>query len=163
MTTSGYAPATVVSTEVIRLMRQLGSLRAHASSRHRHGVEFSAYVVLFHVMKHGPLRSSALAEALCSDPSTISRQTTALAESGLLERLPDPADRRAVQLAATEQGRALFEQMRRERDEMFATVLSDWPDDDVRSLGALLTRFTSDLERHRPFMLQTLTQHQENR
>ena len=163
MTTSGYAPATVVSTEVIRLMRQLGSLRAHASSRHRHGVEFSAYVVLFHVMKHGPLRSSALAEALCSDPSTVSRQTAALVESGLLERRPDPADGRAVQLAATEKGRALFEQMRRERDEMFATVLEDWADDDVRRLADLLARFTTDLERHRPLMLQSLTQHQENR
>ena len=155
MTTTDSAPTTVVSTAVIRLMRQLGSLKAHASSRTRHGVEFSAYVVLFHLVTHGPLRSSALAEALCSDPSTISRQTAALVESGLLERRPDPADGRAVQLAATEHGRALFTQMRRERDQMFATVLADWPDDDVRHLGDLLTRFTTDLERHRPRLMQT--------
>jgi DNA-binding MarR family transcriptional regulator len=163
VTTTDSASATVVSTEVIRLMRQLSSLKAHASSRTRHGVEFSAYVVLFHLMKHGPLRSSALAEALCSDPSTVSRQTAVLVEAGLLERRPDPDDRRAVQLAATEKGQELFEQMRRERDEMFATVLADWADDDVRHLGDLLARFTTDLERHRPLMLHALTQHQENR
>nr|WP_284289046.1 MarR family transcriptional regulator [Angustibacter aerolatus] len=90
--------------QITRLMRQLGSIKAHVSQRRRHGVEYSAYVLLFHLIRHGAMRSSALAEAVVSDPSTVSRQTASLVDLGLVERLPDPADRRAVLLAPTPAG-----------------------------------------------------------
>ena len=145
-----------LSAQVVRLTRQVGALRAHLTNRARHGVEWSAYVVLFHLVKSGAMRSNALAEMVCSDPSTISRQTASLVEHGLVERRPDPDDGRAVQLAPTEKGRALFDQMRAERDALIASVLVDWDDDDVRALTTLLDRFTTDLERHRPRLLKTL-------
>lgn len=145
-----------LSAQVVRLTRQVATLRAHLTSRARHGVEWSAYVVLFHLVKSGAMRSSALAEMVCSDPSTISRQTASLVEHGLVERRPDPDDGRAVQLAATDAGRALFDQMRAERDGLIASVLIDWDPADVASLAHLLDRFTTDLEHHRPRLLKTI-------
>ena len=49
-----------------------------------------------------------LAEAVHADPSTLSRQVSALAEQGLISREPDPADGRATLLAITAAGRTVF-------------------------------------------------------
>ena len=54
-------------------------------------------------MIEGPHRSNALAEAVHSDPSTVSRQIAALVKVGYVERRPDPADGRACLLAATDE------------------------------------------------------------
>ncbi|WP_426564078.1 MarR family winged helix-turn-helix transcriptional regulator [Angustibacter sp. McL0619] len=155
---SDLVPATAeLGEQVVRLTRQMGALKAHASSKHRHGVEWSSYVLLFHLVKHGqPMRASLLAEVVCADPSTISRQTASLVENGLVERRPDPDDGRAAQLVATTKGRELYAQVRTNRDELFAGVLADWQADDVRQLATLLDRFTTDLERHRPHLLKQI-------
>jgi DNA-binding MarR family transcriptional regulator len=146
-----------VSAEVVRLMRQLGSLKAQLGVHSRHGVEWSAYVLLFHLMQDGPMRSRELAGCVAADPSTVSRQAAALVDLGLVERRPDPADRRAVQLAATPRGADLFRQIRADRQALFDVVLSDWSPGDVAQLTCLLARFTTDIERHRPRLMQTLT------
>lgn len=159
MTAEPAAPTTTgpVSAQVVRLMRQLSTLKAQAAAHSRGQVEWSSYALLLHLLQDGPMRSSALAESVCADPSTVSRQAAALVEQGLVERRPDPADRRAVQLAATERGASLFRRMQRDREAMFDTVLRDWSAEDVEQLTALLARFTTDLERHRPLLLKTLT------
>jgi DNA-binding MarR family transcriptional regulator len=144
-------PATrQVSAEMVRLMRQLGRLKAQAGNRH--GLEWSSYVLLFHLVSEGPMRSSVLAERVAADPSTVSRQAATLVELGLVERRPDPADRRAVQLAATDHGTQLFRRVRENRDAILEAVLCDWSDADVEQLTELLARFTTDLERHRPLL-----------
>jgi DNA-binding MarR family transcriptional regulator len=159
---TGRASTRQVSAQVVRPMRQLGSLKAQAVPHAKPGVEWSSYVLLFHLAGDGPMRSSTLAERVAADPSTVSRQVATLVDLGLVERRPDPADRRAVQLAVTEEGAELFRQMREHRVAMFDSVLADWSDADVDRLTELLTRFTTDLERHRPLLLKTLTS-QESR
>ena len=56
----------------------------------------------------GPLRSNDLAAALYLDKSTTSRVVDGLARKGYAERRPDPEDGRAVRIAATERGLALY-------------------------------------------------------
>src|SRR3954470_9836870 len=146
-----------VSAQVVRLMRQLGSLKAQAAAHSRHGADWSAYVLLFHLVQNGAMRSRDLADCVAADPSTVSRQAAALVDLGLVERRPDPADRRAVQLAATQRGADLFGQIRADREAMFDIVLSDWSPTDVAQLTCLLARFTTDIERHRPRLMKTLT------
>ena len=149
--------AAELGEQVVRLTRQIGALKAHASSKQRHGVEWSSYVLLFHLVKQGrPIRASGLAEVVCADPSTISRQIAALVENGLVDRRPDPDDGRAVQLEATDKGRELYDRAREDRNTLFADVLADWQPDEVRQLAALLDRFTTDLERNRPHLLKKL-------
>jgi DNA-binding MarR family transcriptional regulator len=153
---SARRPATrQVSAEMVRLMRHLGRMKAQAGARN--GLEWSAYVLLHHLVSEGPLRSSALADRVAADPSTVSRQAATLVDLGLVERRPDPADRRAVQLAATASGTELFRRVRESRDAMLEAVLADWSDADVEQLTELLARFTTDLERHRPLLPRTLT------
>jgi DNA-binding MarR family transcriptional regulator len=54
----------------------------------------------------GPLRLGALAQRLGTSDSAATRAVDALAAAGLAERVADPVDGRAVQVAATKTGRA---------------------------------------------------------
>ena len=62
-------------------------------------------LALFETVIGGPLRLSELAERMGITAPTASRAVDGLVDLGLLERLPDPADRRAVRIDVTEQGR----------------------------------------------------------
>ena len=67
--------------QVVRLQRALGSMRQQlvtGRSTSGEGVEWAAYGLLFQLANDGPRRSSALAEAACVDPSTVSRQVAQL-------------------------------------------------------------------------------------
>lgn len=50
----------------------------------------------------GPARQSELIKAVELDPSTVTKMLQRLEQSGLVRRSPDPADRRAVLVEATE-------------------------------------------------------------
>ena len=141
-------PASDVSSQLVRLMRLVGSVKAQAAARSPNGLEWSTYTVLFHLINEGPQRSKALADRMHSDPSTISRQATALVELGLVDRQRDPADGRAALLAASTAGHELFATMRAHRDEMFRAVLADWSSEDAAVFTALLGRFNTDFEQH---------------
>lgn len=137
-----------VSNQLVRLMRLIGSVKAQSAARTPGGVEWSTYNVLFHLVNDGPQRSKALADRMHSDPSTVSRQAAALVELGLVDRQPDPDDRRAAVLAASAAGHELFATMRAHRDQMFDAVLADWSPADVDTLTRLLGRFNADFETH---------------
>ena len=65
---------------------------------------------------------------------------------GLVERTADPEDGRATLLAATDEGRRVFEENRRVRNERIAEMLADWSVADRRNLAALLGRFSTAFE-----------------
>jgi DNA-binding MarR family transcriptional regulator len=144
------SPVSHLGAQVGRFMRQAGLLRAQMAKNDLSGIEWSAYSVLFWLVSDGAMRPGALAETMCADPSTISRQTAALIEHGLVERQPDPDDGRAALLVATDRGRTTLADMRAARDALFEAVLVGWSAEDVSLLGDLLGRFTADLEQARP-------------
>jgi DNA-binding MarR family transcriptional regulator len=57
--------------------------------------------LLRHVQAHGGTTVRAAAEVLLMKPNNVSALVTQLAEQGLLERRPDPADKRVVHLHLT--------------------------------------------------------------
>jgi len=138
------ALADEVSGQLIRLVRLMERKQAQYQAEHPDAVERAAYLLLVHLVKDGPRRAGALAEAVHSDPSTISRQIAHLVRLGLVERTADPEDGRATLLAATDEGRRVFEENRRVRNTRIAEMLEDWSVDDRRTLAELLGRFTTD-------------------
>ena len=66
---------------------------------------------------------SRLAEALDVVPSSASRLCDRLEAAGLLRRVPDPRDRREVQLMLTPSARRLLDQIRERRQAALAHVL----------------------------------------
>lgn len=140
------SPGMLMSEELGRLGRLLQS-RANPALASP-GLEWPAYLVLLHLVKKGPQRSKSLAELMYADPSTVSRQASALVELGLVDRETDPADRRAVRLAATDAGSRLFQQVRDQRVRTLDRVLERWDAGDARALAELIRRFNRDLEAH---------------
>jgi DNA-binding MarR family transcriptional regulator len=135
--------------QLVRLMRLIERTAAQTASRRADGIERAAYVLLAHLVREGAQRAGALAEAVHSDPSTVSRQVGTLVQHGLVERRSDPLDGRACLLAATEQGRRVFDEHRAERNENTARILATWSPSEVRLLTELLDRFNSDFEHFR--------------
>lgn len=52
----------------------------------------------------GPVRQSELIRTMGLDPSTVTKMLQRLEQGGHVRRRPDPADRRAVQVEATDEG-----------------------------------------------------------
>jgi DNA-binding MarR family transcriptional regulator len=118
------------------------------ASAHVDGIEQAAYIILYALVSEGPRRTTALAEAVHSDTSTVSRQVGALVRHGLVERQADPADGRACLLAATPRGVECFEAHRRARTAEMIQMLTNWSNQDLREGAELLDRLNGELERY---------------
>jgi DNA-binding MarR family transcriptional regulator len=73
--------------------------------------------------RDGRLTLSQLAEVERVQPPTITRIVEGLVGRGLVERIPSDSDRRVTYVAATAEGRALIERIRRRRDAYLAQRL----------------------------------------
>jgi DNA-binding MarR family transcriptional regulator len=131
---------------LIRLVRLLERTRAQYQADNPDAVERATYLLLVHLVKDGPRRAGALADAVHSDPSTISRQIGHLVKLGYVERTADPEDGRATLLVATAEGRRVLEENRRLRNERFSRILASWSDADRVALTTMLSRLATDIE-----------------
>lgn len=148
---SGSVPSTPTAglgDDLVRVVKLLHHVRQQAPRRHPQ-VDPMAYPLLFNLLA-GPLRVSALAEAIHSDVSTVSRQVSTLVDLGFVARGPDPDDRRAHALTLTDEGTALLHAIRDDRDRWLQGLLADWDDDEVASFSRHLRHFASDLEASLP-------------
>lgn len=129
--------------------RLIEVLKSFSAVKHRmHGAtpqEGFDYALLMKLSHAGPMRASDLAEKLCSDPSTVSRQVAGLVKAGLVERKADPDDGRASILVPTAQGQARVDQMVEMRGRLFAPIVADWPAEDRAVFSRLLTEFVHGL------------------
>lgn len=91
------------------------------------------------------MRLSDLADRLHIAPRSATTVVDALEEAGLVERSPDPADRRAVRILLTNAGRAAVERIGLVRHEVaqeyFGEVGPDDQDTVLRVLRAAETRY----------------------
>lgn len=96
--------------------------------------------------KHGDggVRSSVLAEHLRIAPRSATEVVDALEAKGLVERSPDPTDRRATLVSLTERGRALAEDVRRARGAESARLFDRLTATDRRDLARVLRKLAAD-------------------
>lgn len=69
------------------------------------------YCMIRYIRAHEQATSSELAEVFCVGKSSITAIVTRLADKGLIQRIPDEADRRVTSLRLTEEGAGLAERM----------------------------------------------------
>jgi DNA-binding MarR family transcriptional regulator len=79
-----------------------------------HGVSMWGYSVLVALDRSAIRTQAALAEAIGADKTRIIAVLDELQQHGLIERVPDPDDRRARILAITKEGRRLKEAIQTE-------------------------------------------------
>lgn len=97
-------------------------------------VDRQTYPVLSGLARLGPLSAAALAGEVGIDRSGASRYADRLQGAGLIERTPDPEDRRATLLALTPEGRRVVQGMRQALAHHLADRLGDWPESKVATL-----------------------------
>ena len=86
---------------------------------------FSQLSALTSLQLAGALTPRELADMERVQPPTMTKIVGKLEDRGLVARTPHPTDRRQVILAATEQGRAVYAQFERARNEWLAEALAD--------------------------------------
>ncbi len=111
--------ASRLRTLIGRLSRRLRPTAAAVAA----GLTPTRISVLLHVARAGRIRLSELSEYEGINPTMLSRVIADLSESGLLERVSDPGDRRAALVEATPAGRRLAERIRRERTDALNLAL----------------------------------------
>jgi DNA-binding MarR family transcriptional regulator len=134
-----------IETEVGALIRRVKRVMAERALQVHPDLHPMTYFILSHLATTGPMRGADLAEAFGMDKGGVSRQVQTLVDLGLVERKPDPEDRRAIMLDATDEGRTRLEAMRRSRSDRFDQRLADWTDAELSAFAAQLAAYNSAL------------------
>lgn len=142
-----------VSQQLVTLVRGLRQLHETIVAGSGHQIEVSAVGVLARLDLLGPSRLSGLADALCLDLSTVSRQVPALERQGWVVRTRDPEDHRAQLIELTPAGRTMLGTVRASRTRILQRLLPEWDAGDLRAFAAQLARFNHDITHNRSAVL----------
>ncbi|WP_245568762.1 MarR family winged helix-turn-helix transcriptional regulator [Nocardia concava] len=150
-----------IAFEIARLTKLRDRTNAQIATLTHGEIEPAAFGILFQLIHTGPVRSGALAEALYSDASTISRQVASLVKRGLIERRADPSDGRVSVLDVTEAGRTVAAQIRVRRNDSLRQMLEGWTPGERDIFSDLLRRFVDGYEVTRQRMLADMAAHKD--
>jgi DNA-binding MarR family transcriptional regulator len=103
----------------------------------------------FHLLEplgDGPLANCRLAESAGIAPATATRMVDALAARGLVTRVEDATDRRAVAIALTDSGRVALAAKLKEYDVARRKIASALDEDEQRVAADLLRRLAEVIE-----------------
>jgi MarR family transcriptional regulator, transcriptional regulator for hemolysin len=119
---------------VAQLIESSRLLRNYIDHRAKgRGTTRAQWIVLFRLRQQEGLSQVDLADVLELQPISLVRLLDRLVESQLLERKPDPNDRRANRLFLTPKGRQLVDDLDSLRDAIATDVLHDVPESAVES------------------------------
>jgi DNA-binding MarR family transcriptional regulator len=140
----------VIEAALHSLARRLGQarLKEYIARQAGDGVEQAGIAVLYVLNGEDSLRITDLAARLGIDPPAVTRKAQQLVSLGLVSRGPDTDDARACRLQLTRDGRQVLRRFLVARHQWLAAVLADWPPAERRELARLISRFTSDIDRH---------------
>ncbi|MEV3852956.1 MarR family transcriptional regulator [Streptomyces sp. NPDC050095] len=126
--------------ELARQLSAFGAVKRDLARTLPHDCPAGSAAVLTILSRYGDMRMSKLAELLAVDMSVASRHVAHAADRGWIERLTDPADKRSRILTLTARGHEQLDELNLRTTQLLADRLSDWSDDEVGQLIALMTR-----------------------
>ena len=109
------------------------------------GLTRAQWQALFHLARNEGCNQAALADLLEVEPITLARLVDRLEAGGLVERRPDPGDRRARLLFLGARAHPLLEQLRALGAETREIALAGIDEDDRTLLMTLLTKMRANL------------------
>ena len=120
--------------DVARMLRTYADHKAA-----QFGITRAQWVVLVRLDRSEGMKQSELAEMLDLQPISLTRLLDRLCECGLIERRPDPVDRRAKRLFLTPAARPLLEKLGDLGEELMATALTGVEREAVERMVAQLS------------------------
>lgn len=127
---------------LVRRIRRLVAERAALVDPDLSSVGYSMLIAL----QDGPRRASDLVDTFSIDKGAVSRQVQALLELELIDRSPDPEDRRAAILSITAKGTSSLETVAERRRAEIGGRLSSWQPEELRDFVESLARYNRTLE-----------------
>ena len=127
-------------SDVARLMRTYVDQRAREL-----GMTRAQWAVLARIDRNEGVRQGELADTLDLQPITLTRLIDRMCDSGLIERRPDPNDRRAKRLYLTPAARPVLDGMMPLGQEIMATVLAGIEPAAIEQLLAYLLTMKTNL------------------
>jgi len=109
------------------------------------GVTRAQWKVLFRLSRTPGLRQVELADILDVEPITLSRIVDRLQEAGLVERVADPADRRAWRLQVTDEAQPLIVKLRQLAELLVAEAFDGLGTDEINAMRSSLERIRDNL------------------
>jgi len=122
-----------ILNDVARMLRTYADHKAG-----QFGITRAQWVVLARLERFEGLKQSELADMLDLQPITVTRLLDRLCANGLIERRPDPNDRRAKRLYLTAAAKPLLERLADLGDELMGTALNGVDRDSVELMIARL-------------------------
>lgn len=142
-------PTAPLATDLAGLASQLrlSVFRASRTLRRESqaGIPPTLLAALSTIERHGPMTAGALAAHEQVRKPTVTRILSALVDEGLVERTPDPADRRMAWVQLTPMGRSLMRTVRRRTDRYLAQRLRKLDAEELATLeraAEILDRIT---------------------
>jgi DNA-binding MarR family transcriptional regulator len=126
--------------ETARALRRVFDQRAATA-----GVTRPQWRVLARLKREPGLRQVELAERLDMEPITLCRSVDRLEEAGLVERNPDPSDRRAWRLQLTDKATPLIKQLRGLAHDFAMEAMEGMEEADLRKLQQQLAAIRANV------------------
>jgi len=104
-----------------------------------------ANIAICEARNQEPMNQAALADLLDMEPISLSRQIDRIEAAGLIERRPDPSDRRAHRLFLTEAARPLVTSFRALGAEVLSEAFAGIDEAEMATAIAVLTRIRDNI------------------
>lgn len=126
--------------DVTRMLR-----RRFQDDKQYTNLTFSQSKALALIHHHEGIKQVELAEMLDIKPMSLLRNIDALINQGLIERRPDPNDRRAHQIFLTPKATPQLEKIKSVTDNLWDEVLDGLSDEDIERFTHILSKIQSNL------------------
>src|SRR6266852_1572332 len=132
---TGWTDRTLAAGVAAGLERLIGLFRWLSPPS---GLSLTAAATLATLERSGPRRLTALAAREGVTQPAMTQLVARLQDTGLVDRVPDPADGRVVQVRSTAEGQAMLARRRAVRAERVAGLLARLSPDEQAALAAAL-------------------------
>jgi DNA-binding MarR family transcriptional regulator len=125
--------------EALAALQLAGKVMHHLQERwaDQHGLSEGRLAVMFRLLRCGETPLGNLAEDLDTSPRNVTGLVDHLERDGLVERVPDPEDRRSVHARLTEAGRMRIDGIWKEGLEHHVEMLAGMSKEDMAQLRHL--------------------------
>jgi len=131
-----------ILNDVARLLRTYADYKAA-----QFGITRAQWAVLVRMERSEGLNQTELADMLDLQPITLTRLLDKLSDSGLIERRPDPGDRRAKRLFLTPAARPLLKRLAELGEETMTSTLAGIDPESIAKMVSQLAIVKENLRR----------------
>jgi len=130
----------VVLSDVARLMRTLADARARA-----HGMTRAQWMILVRLERQPGMSQNELAALVEVEPITVGRLVDRLEARGMVERRPDPTDRRIWRLHLKPEAQPMLKEIDKARAELNAMMIAHIPQKELETVIDCLLQMKTNM------------------